>query len=46
MTTVLYRTCDPATRDANVKSNIDWTIALAGLPTEESRHMLLGYYGI
>ena len=46
MTTVLYRTCDPATRDANVKSNIDWTIALAGLPTEDARHMLLGYYGI
>lgn len=46
MTTVLYRTCDPATRDANVKSNIDWTIALAGLPNEESRHMLLAYYGI
>jgi hypothetical protein len=45
MTTILYNTCDPAQRDAQVK-RIDWSIGLAGLPNEESRHELLGYYGI
>lgn len=45
MTTVLYRTCDPATRDNSVKM-IDWSIALGGLVSEESRQQVLAYYGL
>lgn len=45
MTTVLHKTCDPDTRDDQIKT-IDFVIALAGLPNEESRHMVLGYYNL
>ena len=45
ITTVLYNTCDPATREAAVKK-IDWAISLAGLPDDEARHMLLAYYNV
>lgn len=45
ITTILYKTCDPATRDDQIKQ-IDFVIALAGLPTEESRHMVLSYYDL
>lgn len=46
MTTVLYRTADPVTRDTVVRNGIDWVIALAGLPTDEARHQVMAYYGI
>jgi hypothetical protein len=46
MTTILFNTCDPATREAAVKSRIDWGIALAGLPSDEARHQLLSFYNV
>lgn len=45
MTTLLFNTCDPATRDEAVKRT-DWTLALVGLNSDDSRHNLLAYYGV
>lgn len=45
MTTILFSTCDPETRDAAAK-RIDWAISLAGLPSDDQRHEILAYYSI
>lgn len=45
MTTVLFSTCDPATRDAAAK-RIDWAMSLAGLPSDDARHNVMAYYNV
>lgn len=46
MTTLLFNTCDPATRDAIVNKNVDWVLALKDLATEDQRHALLAFYNV
>lgn len=45
ITTVLYSTCNPETREAAIK-RIDWNLSLAGIADEESRHQILAFYNV